>query len=143
MGMGKITLPELPKLAIAKVGKDVMEVRHREQATVDRAIAPEAERGRLLCPGLLPDSWIGKGIQQVGQEIHYNISQADHENASLNKIVIAAADGSDGEAADSWPGKNCLRNNGSGKQRAELQAHDRQYRHQGVAQRVFIDHHIL
>src|SRR6476661_6412447 len=92
---------------------------------------------------LLPDPWIRQRVEEIGQEVHSHISKADHEDAALDEIVIAATNGADGQAADAGPGKNCLCNNSPGEQRAELKSHHGEHRHQRIAQGVLVYDYIF
>ena len=49
---------------------------------------------------LLPDARIRQRVEEIGQEVHGHIRQANHKNAALDQVVVAAADGADGQAAD-------------------------------------------
>src|SRR5439155_25993625 len=44
-------------------------------------------------------------IQQVGEKIYCNVSYSNRQYAALYKVVVAVADGVDGQTPDSWPGK--------------------------------------
>src|SRR6476660_3108458 len=90
---------------------------------------------------LSTNAGVGQRVEEISHEVHGYVSEADHEDAALDEIVVAAADGADGEAADSGPGKNCFGNNGSGEQRAKLKSDHGEHRHHGMAQRVLVHHH--
>ncbi len=87
----------------------------------------------------LPDPWIRHGIQKVRQKIDRNVRQANRQDAALHQIVIAIADGLDGEASDAGPGEDGFGDDGAGEERAELQAEDGNDGDHGVAQGVAID----
>ena len=57
----------------------------------------------------------------------------------MHQGVVAVGDGVDGEAADAGPGEDRFGDDGSGEQRAELQAEDGEDGDHGVAQGVAVD----
>ena len=63
---------------------------------------------------LLPNPRVRHRVQDVRQEIHGDVRQADRQNAALDQIVIAIRDGLDGQAADAGPGEDGFGNDGAG-----------------------------
>jgi hypothetical protein len=53
-------------------------------------------RIRFRYPTLLADARVSQRVKEISEEIHGHIGKADHEDAALNEIVVAAADGADG-----------------------------------------------
>ena len=54
------------------------------------------------------------GVGDVGEEVYGDVGEADGENASLDKGVVAVGDGGEGKAADSGPTEYGLGNDGAG-----------------------------
>src|SRR5690348_4312880 len=71
---------------------------------------------------LLSDSGVRNGIQYIRQKVHRDVSQADREDTALHEVIIAAGDRLNRQPTDTRPRKDCLSDDGSREQRAELQA---------------------
>src|SRR5579859_394330 len=69
---------------------------------------------------LRPDARVQHGVENVGGEVHEHVRHPDGEDAALDEGVVAVGDGGDGEAADAWPTKDGLGDDGAGQQSAEL-----------------------
>jgi hypothetical protein len=54
----------------------------------------------------LSNPWVRHRVQKIRQEIYCDVRQADGEDASLDQVVVAVADGLDGQAADAGPGED-------------------------------------
>src|SRR6266567_6140007 len=78
------------------------------------SFAPSAVHSSSLCASVvdsLPNPWVRQRIEEIRHKVHHHISQADHQDAALYQVIIAATDCLDGQATDSRPGKNCLGHN--------------------------------
>src|SRR5581483_9500546 len=87
----------------------------------------------------LSNARVDGGVEHVREKVYGDIREANGQDAALDDIVVAVADGGDGEAAESGPGKDRFRHDGAGEQRAELQSNDGQHGDERVAERVAID----
>jgi hypothetical protein len=81
---------------------------------------------------------IRQRVEEIREEVHGHVGKADHENAALDEVIVAAADGADSEASDAGPGKNCFGNDCAREQRSELKSHHGEHRNQSVTQRMLV-----
>ncbi len=78
-------------------------------------------------------------IEDIREEIHGDVGQANRQDAALHQVVVAVRDCLDGEAADAGPGEDGLGHNRAGEQGSELQSENSDDWDHGVAQGVAID----
>ena len=98
----------------------------RERRTGIESTTPLKPKEGLNGPPclLLADAGVEGGVDEVGEEVYGYVGESDAEEAALDEGVVAIADGGDGEATETGPGKDGFGYDGSGEEGSELEAQD-------------------
>src|SRR3989338_2795529 len=105
--------------------------------------ATPSSRSRIVAPvqtrvlWSITDPGIRQVVKNVREKIHHEIRGGNNQNASLDQRVVPGLDGLDGKAPDPRPGEDGLRDDGAGKESAELKPYNRDDREKGIAEGVF------
>ena len=77
----------------------------------------------MLCSSVA-DPWIEHGVEQVDDQVHDNVGEAEHQHDALDDRIVAAQDGVHDEAANAGDGEHAFGHHGAANQPGEADADD-------------------
>src|SRR5690625_5009806 len=114
--------------------KSVRGLRQKRRRAFD---VRRGDSGRAVASAIAhPQSRVEVSVEDVNEEVDDCIGERKYENHTLDDREVFRPDRVDREPADARPGEDGFRDDGSGKQSAELQADYGDDRNQGVAEGV-------